>query len=94
MWGAHWTIDLEKKGIPTVYIVDEPFKSDVQITCDKEGMPVLRRVVVPHPCGDVAEKQFPEIIPQLIKALTSPLTDEEQFPKAKRAEKRGRKRSR
>jgi hypothetical protein len=90
MWGAHWTSHLEKKGIPTVYIVDEPFKSDVQITCDKEGMPVLRRVVVPHPCGDVTDKQLPEIIPQFIKALTSPLTDEEQFPKAKKAEKPSR----
>jgi len=90
MWGAHWTIHLEKRGMPGVYIVDEPFKADVQATCDKEGMPLLRRVIVPHPCGDVTDKQLQEIMPQFIKALMSPLTGEEQFPKAKRAEKPSR----
>jgi hypothetical protein len=83
MWGAHWTIHLEKKGIPGVYIVDDPFRADVQTTCDREGMGLLRRVYVPHPCGEVADEQLPEIISRLIKGLTSPLTDEEQFPKEK-----------
>ena len=59
MWGAHWSILLEKAGMPGVYIVDEPFKADVEISCRKEGMPGLRRVVVPHPCGDVTDDRAP-----------------------------------
>ncbi len=86
MWGSHWSILLEKEGIPSVFIVDEPFIADVQITCDKEGMPLLRRVVVPHPCGDVLDDRLPDIISQLIAALTKPLTHEEQRPIARRTE--------
>jgi len=90
MWGAHWTIQLEKQGMPGVFIVDEPFKADVQITCDKEGMSLLRRVVVPHPCGEVSDEKLPEIIPQLIHALTARLTDEERSPRARKVEKPAR----
>ena len=61
MWGSHWSMFLEKEGIPSVFIVDEPFIADVQITCDKEGMPLLRRVIVPHPCGDVSDDRLPKL---------------------------------
>jgi hypothetical protein len=90
MWGAHWSILLEKAGVPGVYIVDEPFKADVEITCDKEGMPGLRRVLVPHPCGDVPDTQLPDIISLLVQSLTSPLTDTEHNPKRKETQKPSR----
>jgi len=90
MWGAHWSILLEKAGIPGVYIVDEPFKADVEITCDKEGMPGLRRVLVPHPCGDVPDNQLPDIISRLVQSLTSSLTDGERNPKRKETQKLSR----
>ena len=86
MWGSHWTMALEKQGIPGVFIVDEPFQADVQITCEKEGMSQLRRVVVPHPCGDVTDEQLPGFITQLAGALTRPLTGDEMNPSAKRIE--------
>jgi hypothetical protein len=84
MWGAHWTIHLEKQGIPSVFIVDDPFRADVEITCEKEGMSLLRRVMVPHPCGDVPDERMPEIISQIINQLTTPLTPDEVSPKAKK----------
>jgi len=90
MWGAHWSILLEKAGIPGVYIVDEPFKADVEITCDKEGMPGLRRVLVPHPSGDVPDNQLPDIISRLVQSLTSPLADGERNPKRKETRKLSR----
>ena len=83
MWGAHWSILIEKAGIPGVYVIDEPFKADVQISCDKEGMPGLRRVVVPHPCGDVSDAELPSIVSRLVEALTLPLTDGEESPTKK-----------
>lgn len=85
MWGSHWTVNLEKKGIPGVFIVDEPFRADVQVTCEKEGMSALRRVVVPHPCGDVDDAQLPIYMRQLVDALTRPLTDAERRPLARTA---------
>ena len=72
MWGAHWTMELEKRGIPSVFIVDEPFIDDVQVTCEKEGMPFLRRVNVSHPCGDVANEELKMAMRQLVAALTKP----------------------
>jgi hypothetical protein len=78
MWGSHWTIGLEKRGIPSVYVVDEPFVEDVKITLEKEGMPALRTVVVPHPCGSIPDEQYPEIISKLVKALITPLTEKEK----------------
>jgi hypothetical protein len=86
MWGAHWMIHLETRGVPTVYVVDEPFKADVQISCEKEGMPALRRVVVPHPCGDVSEERLPDVVSSLIAGLTEPLTDTEKSPVKKERE--------
>jgi len=83
MWGTHWSILLEKAGIPGVYVVDEPFQADVQISCDKEGMSSLRRVVVRHLCGDVTDEELPAVVDRLIMALTSPLTNEEKHPRKK-----------
>jgi hypothetical protein len=79
-------MELEKKGIPGVFIVDEPFQADTQITCDKEGMSQLRRVVVPHPCGDVSDEQLPAFMQQFVAALTSPLSDQERSPPPRRVE--------
>ncbi|MCC7487900.1 MAG: hypothetical protein IT529_23265 [Burkholderiales bacterium] len=73
-------MELEKRGIPGVFIVDRGFEADTQITCDKEGMPQLRRVVVPHPCGEVSDAELPKYLPQLIDALTRPLTEAESSP--------------
>lgn len=87
MWGAHWTTELEKRGIPSVLIVDKGFEADTQITCDKEGMSLLRRVLVPHPCGDVSDEDLPKFIPQFIEALTAALSEEEHSPPRLKIEK-------
>ena len=77
MWGTHWSVELEKRGVPCVYVVDEPFRADVEVSCQKEGMPALRRVHVPHPCDMIAEPDMREITAQLVTALTRPLTERE-----------------
>lgn len=78
MWGAHWSILLEKRGIPGVYIVDQPFVADVRVTCEKEGMPGLRRVNVPHPAGDISEDDLPDVMRKVVAALTRPASDGER----------------
>jgi len=75
MWGTHWSVELEKRGIPVAYVVDEPFRADVDVSCRKEGMPALRRVHVPHPCDMIAADRMRQIAQQLAAALTQPLTD-------------------
>jgi hypothetical protein len=78
MWGAHWTMYSERRGVPSVNIVDEPFIDDVRVTCDREGMSSMRRLNVMHPCGHIPDEQLPETISKLVDALTVPLTEEER----------------
>ncbi|CAN7730975.1 hypothetical protein LJR290_006269 [Variovorax sp. LjRoot290] len=77
MWGTHWSVELERRGIPCVYVVDEPFRSDVELTCAKEGMPALRRVHVPHPCDMIDEPVMRKIASELVAGLTRPLSPSE-----------------
>jgi len=80
MWGAHWTIELEKRGVPGVFVVDRPFQADVQVTCKKEGMPDLRRIIAPHPCSDVPEEEARKLAAEIVDRLTSPLLEKERNP--------------
>ena len=77
-WGSHWVAGLEKRGIPGVYIVGEPFVEDAVGTATREGMPSLRMVLVPHPCMYIPIGDMPPIMEKIIEALTVPLTAEEQ----------------
>jgi hypothetical protein len=77
-WGAHWSSMLEKRGIPGVYVVGEPFVHDVLAGTTREGMPYLRTVIVPHPCMYIPIGNMPPIMQKIVDALTIPLTANEQ----------------
>jgi hypothetical protein len=79
MIGARWSVFLEKMGIPGLYVLSEGYEEAVQATCEKEGMPLLRRVVTPMPAwGDQALGRTETILRQMIDALTTPLREEEK----------------
>jgi hypothetical protein len=79
IWGALWSILLEKKGIPGVYALSEGYENAVQTTCEKEGMPLLRRVITPMPCwGEETLGQMERIVKEIITGLTTPLTKKEK----------------
>jgi hypothetical protein len=78
-WGARWSVLLEKNGVPGVYVLSEGYEQVVQIACEGEGMPQLRRVVTPMPAwGAETLDHMDEIMKQIIDNLTIPLTDEEK----------------
>jgi hypothetical protein len=79
VWGGRWSIGLEKKGVPGVYVLSEGYEQAVQLACEGEGMPVLRRVVTPMPSWEAKTlEQMPEIMRKIVNALTAPLTEEER----------------
>ncbi len=79
MIGARWSIFLEKMGIPGVVVLSEGYEEAVQATCEKEGMPLLRRVVTPMPAwGEEALGQSKKILDEIIAALTRPLKEDEK----------------
>jgi hypothetical protein len=89
MYGVYWLIELEKRGIPLVYLVgealpgDNTFKDVIQASAIKRGMPALRTIVVPlieeyRVAKDLTEERSKKILLKIFDALTKPLTEEEK----------------
>ncbi len=79
MTGARWSVFLEKKGVPGVYVLSQGFEKAVQKSCDNQGMPLLRRVVAPTPAWSEESLGRAEgILQEIIVGLTAPLNEEEQ----------------
>lgn len=81
MWCIHMQIEIEKRGIPAVSIITNPFIRDAKASADMFGYPGVRRIVIPHPVAEAAQKDTPAkieaVYDDIIKALTVPLTEEE-----------------
>jgi hypothetical protein len=71
---------LEKKGIPTVTIVTQPFHEPARLNAVAMGTPKLPLVVLPHPVGDLPEKNLEELAqaayPKIVAALIKQDVDE------------------
>ncbi len=67
---------MQKRGVPTVSIVDEVFVSLAKSYAASHGSPDLPMVVVPHPFETrtreeiraIADKAFPQILAQVTKS--------------------------
>jgi len=79
MTGARWSIFIEKMGIPGIYIFSKGFENAVQTSCEKEGLPQLRRVRTPFPAwGEESLALAEEILKEIIAGLTIPLNEAEK----------------
>jgi hypothetical protein len=83
MSAVKWIKEIEKAGIPSVYVVTEPYINDIRDSAAMVGLPGLRTVVVPlveedYIREDITPKQYSEIMSAIAEALTKPLTAEEQ----------------
>jgi hypothetical protein len=79
MFGARWSTFLEKRGIPGLYILSEGYEAAVEKSCQKEGMPLLRRITTPMPAwGDESMRRIEATLDNVVAALTEPLSDAEQ----------------
>jgi hypothetical protein len=83
LFAVGWIIEMEKKGIPSVYITGDQYASDVRASAEMRGMPELRVVRVPL-CGDdcivqaLTDTDYEIIASRLANALTQPLNMEEK----------------
>ena len=73
---AMWTADLEKAGIPSVYIVYEQFEETAKRAGTKKGTPFLRGVQVKQGAKDITNANA--IMDPLVAALTKPLNEDEK----------------
>ena len=77
MWSVVWSSGLEKKGTPGVDLVFDGFMNNVQATCDKFGIR-LRYVAVPSHGQNLDSAQMASVIEQVVKGLTTPVTEKEK----------------
>jgi hypothetical protein len=82
MFGTGWTVEVEKRGIPSVYIVGEPFLSDILVSAKMRGMPALRLVpiqlVEEVNVAQITHQQYSGISSRIAAALTGSLNAEEK----------------
>jgi hypothetical protein len=83
MAGTGWTINVEKRGVPAVYLVGEPYVKDIRASAEMKGMPALRTLKVPlveeeKVIADITPEKYSEMALKIIDSLTEPLTDQEK----------------
>ncbi len=83
MFGTGWVVEVEKRGIPSVYIVGEPFLPDILVSAKMRGMPALRYAAIPlveevNVAKYITNQQYSEIAAKIAGALTKPLNEEEK----------------
>jgi hypothetical protein len=83
MYGAYWVMDVEKRGVPSVYVVGDIYTDGVSVAAARRGMPNLRTTVISlveedRITQDITDEQFEKICLNMIEALTKPLTAEEK----------------
>lgn len=83
MFGTGWTVEVEKRGIPAVYIVGEPFLPDILVSAKMRGMPALRIVPIHlveevNVTKQITNEQYSEMAAKITDALTKPLNEEEK----------------
>ena len=69
----HDSDDLERRGIPTVFVASEPFRPAAQMQADALGLDVAR-VFVEHPIQDRTDDEMRAIADQAFDALLGALT--------------------
>ena len=74
---------MEKKGVPTVTIVTRPFHEPARLNAVAMGTPNLPLVILPHPVGDLPEKDLEKLAraayPKIVAALTAQNPDETDY---------------
>ncbi len=69
----HDSIELERRGVPSVAICTEPFVSGAKAMSELGGIPDYPFAVVKHPIGSLTETQIREraleALPQVIGSL-------------------------
>jgi hypothetical protein len=74
-WGARDSIELEKRGIPTVTLSTEFYADLLAETVVWDGMPDLRRITFPYPLEGQSEKNVRVITRIALDGIISALTD-------------------
>ena len=73
-WGVHDAIELERRGVPTVTLATAYYEELLTESAATEGMPDLRRVILPYPLEGRPEPEVRAIARRAVNAILGALT--------------------
>lgn len=74
-WGVHDSIELEKRQIPTMTIATSYYEDLLVETAEAEGMPDLRRIILPYPLEGLPDDAVRDVARRMFDAVVAALTD-------------------
>lgn len=74
-WGVYDAVELEKRGKPTITLATSHYEDLLAESVLNEGMPDLRRVVLPYPLEGRSDEIVREVAGELIGLVIAALTE-------------------
>ena len=73
-WGIHDAVAFERLGVPTVSLATSLYEELVTSTARSEGMPDVKRVILPHPLEGVPDLDLESIARRVVDPVIGALT--------------------
>ena len=73
-WGIHDAVAFERLGVPTVSLATSLYEELVTATARSEGMPDVKRVILPHPLEGVPDVDLDAIARRVVDPVVGALT--------------------
>ena len=70
----HDTVDLERRGVPSVFVASAEFVQAAEAQSASLGFPTVARVFTPHPIQDRTDDEMRELADKAFDELMSALT--------------------
>lgn len=73
-WGIHDAVALERLGVPTVSLATSLYEDLVAAAARSEGMPDIKRVILPHPLEGAPDIDIDAIARRVVEPVIAALT--------------------
>ena len=73
-WGIHDAIAFERLGVPTVSLATSLYEDLVAATARTEGMPDLKRLILPHPLEGAPNIDLDALATRVVEPVIAALT--------------------
>ncbi len=69
----HDTVELERQGVPSVFVASSTFIDAALVQAKALGLPMVPRVIVPHPIQDATDEEMGRKADESLDALLDAL---------------------
>jgi hypothetical protein len=75
---VHDIVDLERRGIPSMFVASEEFVSAAEAQSTSLGFPTVARVFTPHPIQDRTDDEMREYADLVFDQIVAAVTEQPQ----------------